>query len=147
MIRKAESKELDRLEQLWLHAAVSSHPSLPRGFWLERVHQFRRDCRRAGLCLVFTGRHPAVAEAFVTLLDQDRLAHLCVSPLFAGCGIGASLVAAAGHGKPQLQTRVLRENLRTRYFLQRYGFVETGRRHCVEYGQPLILMRCSSLPA
>ncbi|WKD49906.1 GNAT family N-acetyltransferase [Microbulbifer spongiae] len=145
MIRKAEFKELDRLEQLWLHAAVSSHPSLPRAFWLNRVRQFRRECRRAGLCLVFTGRHPAVAEAFITVLDQDRLAHLCVSPLFAGCGIGASLVAAAGQGKTQLQTRVLRENLRTRYFLQRYGFVETGRCYCAEYGQSLILMRCSTL--
>ncbi|WHI51240.1 GNAT family N-acetyltransferase [Microbulbifer sp. MLAF003] len=141
MIRKAELKELDRLEQLWLHATANSHPSLSRQFWLDHVAQFRRDCRQASLCLVFTGRHNAVAEAFITLLDRDRIAYLCVSPIFSGCGIGASLLSAAGKGRLQLQTEVLRENLRTRYFLQKQGFVETGRRYIAEYGQHLIQMR------
>ncbi|BBM01290.1 hypothetical protein [Microbulbifer sp. GL-2] len=142
MIRKAEFKELDRLEQLWLHAAANSHPSLPRQFWIDHVVQFRRDFRQASLSLVFTGRHSAVAEAFIALLGQDRIAYLCVSPLFSGCGIGASLITAAGRGKPLLQAQVLRENLRTRYFLQKHGFVETERSYNTEYGQHLIQMCC-----
>lgn len=146
MIRKAEFKELDRLEQLWLHAAANSHPSLPRQFWIDHVAQFRLDFRQASLCLVFTGRHSAVAEAFITLLEQGRIAYLCVSPLFSGCGIGASLITIAGHGKPLLHTQVLRENLRTRYFLQKHGFVETERSYDTEYGQHLIQMCCEQDP-
>ncbi|MFA0809681.1 GNAT family N-acetyltransferase [Microbulbifer epialgicus] len=146
MIRKAELRELDRLEQLWLHAAVNSHPSLPRQFWLDHAAQFRRDCRQANRCLVFTGRHSAVAEAFITLLDGDRIAYLCVSPIFSGCGIGSNLIAAASEGKSQLLAQVLRENLRTRYFLQKHGFVETERSYNAEYGQHLIQMCCVQSP-
>ncbi|WP_444920570.1 GNAT family N-acetyltransferase [Microbulbifer sp. CnH-101-G] len=146
MIRKAELKELDRLEQLWLHAVTHSHPSLPRQFWLQRRGEFRRDCRRSNQCLVFTGRHSAVAEAFITLVDTDKIAHLCVSPLFTGCGIGASLLKAVAVGRKQLQAQVYRENLRTRYFLQKHGFVETRRGYNAEYGQHQILMSCKGTP-
>ncbi|WP_444910885.1 GNAT family N-acetyltransferase [Microbulbifer sp. TRSA005] len=145
MIRMAELKELDRLEQLWLHAVTNSHPSLPRQFWLQHRSEFRRDCRRSNQCLVFTGRHSAVAEAFITLVDRDNIAHLCVSPLFTGCGIGATLLQAVARGCKQLQAQVFRENLRTRYFLQKHGFVETQRGYNAEYGQHQIFMSCGGL--
>ncbi|GAB2892320.1 hypothetical protein GCM10027180_23050 [Microbulbifer echini] len=130
------------MEQLWLHAVANSHPSLPRQFWLNHLDEFRNDCRRSSQCLVFTSRHSAVAEAFITLLDRRKIAHLCVSPLFTGRGIGTRLIAGVSRGKPQLQAQVFRENLRTRYFLQRHGFIETRRIYNAEYGQHQIQMSC-----
>ncbi|WP_444943238.1 GNAT family N-acetyltransferase [Microbulbifer sp. ZKSA006] len=145
MLRAAERSDLNRLEQLWLHAAVHSHPSLSRHFWLNHSRLFRseqRDCKR---CIVFTDRHAAVAEAFITITVDNRLAYLCVSPLFSSCGIGARLMSAASRGLPELRAELLRENLRTRYFLQRHGFVESARDYRAEYGQHMLLMsyRCS----
>ncbi|WP_226643864.1 GNAT family N-acetyltransferase [Microbulbifer variabilis] len=140
MFRAAKHSDLIRMEQLWLHAVANSHPSLPRQFWLNRLGEFRRDCRRSNQCLVFTGRHSAVAEAFITIVDNNRVAHLCVSPLFTGCGIGTRLLTSVGRGRSQLQAQVFRENLRTRYFLQKHGFVEIRRGYNAEYGQHQILM-------
>ncbi|WP_445355339.1 GNAT family N-acetyltransferase [Microbulbifer sp. EKSA008] len=142
MIRKAKLKELDRLEQLWLHASANSHPSIPRQFWVDRIAQFRKDCRSATQCLVYTDRNNAVAEAFITLLSDGTVTHLCVSPLFTGCGIGTNLISAIRDRRYPLKAEVLRENLRTRYFLQKHGFVEVERSYHVEYGQHSISMQC-----
>ncbi|MCO1334899.1 hypothetical protein MO867_11160 [Microbulbifer sp. OS29] len=142
MQRAAKLSDLDRLEQLWLHAVANSHPSLPRQFWLDRIGLFRTDCSNAKRCRVFTGRHSAVAEAFITVTGDDRIAYLCVSPLFSGCGIATNLLTEATRDIPKLQAQVLRENLRTRYFLQRQGFKEQERDYRAEFGQHLILMGC-----
>ncbi|WHI44837.1 GNAT family N-acetyltransferase [Microbulbifer sp. JMSA004] len=140
MLRAVKDTDLDRLEQLWLHSAAHSHPSLPRQFWLDRSHQFRLDHQGSKRCIVFTDRHAAVAEAFITITKNYRLAYLCVSPLFSNCGIGAQLISKASRGLPRLQAELLRENLRTRYFLQKHGFVESDRHYEAEYGQHILVM-------
>ncbi|WP_157953834.1 GNAT family N-acetyltransferase [Microbulbifer sp. A4B17] len=140
MLRAVKDTDLDRLEQLWLHAAAHSHPSLSRRFWLDRRHQFRLDHLGSKSCIVFTDRHAAVAEAFITITKDGRLAYLCVSPLFSNRGIGAQLISKVSRGLPSLQAELLRENLRTRYFLQKHGFVERDRHYKAEYGQHMIVM-------
>ncbi|WP_091388059.1 GNAT family N-acetyltransferase [Microbulbifer marinus] len=142
MIRSANRTEFDRLEQLWLHASASAHPSLPHDYWRARVAMFRRGCRHADACLVYVERDGQPVEGFVTVVDGDRLECICVSPLVSGRGVGSALVAAAKRGRPQLQVEVLQENLGARYFLQQHGFVEVERRTDAGTGQVQLLMCC-----
>lgn len=142
MIRTACRDEILRLQQLWLHAAASAHPSLPRDYWQKRAAAFRQHCRGADLCLVFRAADGEPADAFVSVSDGDWLRFLCVSPLVAGRGVGSRLLRAAARGRPQLQVAVLEENLGGRYFLQQHGFVEVERRASAEAGQAELHM-CS----
>lgn len=139
MIRTARQSDLQRLEQLWLYAVISAHPSLSRHYWQARAAEFRRHCREAE-CLVYVETKWGIAEGFAAVRDLDQLECLCVSPAFAGRGAGSELMRAAKRGRSQLEARVLQENLGARYFLQQHGFLETGREPSAEAGQAELLM-------
>ncbi len=139
MIRTASQSDLQRLEQLWFYSVTSAHPSLSRHFWEARAAEFRRHCREAD-CLVYADTIDGIAEGFAAIRDLDSLEYLCVSPAFAGRGAGSELMRATKRGRPQLQARVLQENLGARYFLQQHGFVEIERQPSAEACQAEILM-------
>lgn len=157
MLRPLQEADIDRLLQLWLHLACSSHPSLPVKFWLDQGKALRRELGRPGRAAqigrresgtarnhwVYTRPDGDIAEGLVTISDGRRLDAVFVSPMEQGHGVGSELVAQAKAGRVQLEARVLEENLRGRFFLQQQGFVEAERRFDDSAGQEEILMVCN----
>lgn len=154
MLRPLQEADIDRLSQLWLHLACSSHPSLPVKFWSAQGRLLRRQlaaqCRHQQLHGASTGTshwvysRPGsdVAEGLVTITDNMLVETIFVSPMEQRRGVGSELIAQAKLGRPQLETKVLEENLRGRYFLQQHGFAEVERRFNQSANQDEIRMNC-----
>ncbi len=68
------------------------------------------------------------ADGFIVVAPGDALLWLCVNPVKTRQGVGSQLMAAAQHGRDQLHTWLLQDNLEARVFLQDRGFVERERR-------------------
>ncbi|WOX03966.1 GNAT family N-acetyltransferase [Microbulbifer pacificus] len=154
MLRPLQEADIERLLQLWLHLACSSHPSLPVKFWSPQGRLLRRQlaaqCRRQQLhgdatgivYWVYTRPGSDVAEGLVAITDNVLIESIFVSPAQQGRGVGSELMAQAKFGRLQLEARVLEENLGGRYFLQQHGFAETGRHFNQSANQDEIWMNC-----
>ncbi|WP_193163397.1 GNAT family N-acetyltransferase [Microbulbifer hainanensis] len=144
MIRQASRADLERMEQLWLYSVITAHPSVPRHYWQSRLGDFRRRCKVSECSLVYTAGKHRSADGFAAVDRDGALTFLCVTPSEAGHGIGSALMEAVKRSQPQLEARLLQENLLGRYFLQQHGFVETERQPNPAAGQAEILMSYSA---
>jgi len=158
MLRPLQESDIERLTQLWLHLACSSHPSLPVKFWMHQARALRGRLsaqQRAAKVPGPQGEEPVVpnhwvytrpgsstAEGLVTISDNRRVETIFVSPGEQGHGVGSELMEQAKFGRLQLEAQVLEENLRGRYFLQQHGFAESGRTFNAAANQDEILMHC-----
>lgn len=152
MLRPLQESDIERLSQLWLHLACSSHPSLPVRFWMAEAKGLRRQLtaqyrarqdKTTGVNhWVYTRPGSDVAEGLVTISDDLRVETIFVSPGEQGRGVGSELMEQAKFGRVQLETRVLEENLHGRYFLQQHGFSEIERKFNQAANQDEIVMNC-----
>ena len=159
MLRPLQESDIERLSQLWLHLACSSHPSLPVRFWMQQARALRGRLaaqQRAALSnrphakgvlnganhWVYARPDSSTAEGLVTISSDSRVETIFVSPGEQGHGVGSELMEQAKFGRPQLEAQVLEENLRGRYFLQQHGFTETSRTFNAAANQDEILMTC-----
>lgn len=163
MLRPLQESDIERLTQLWLHLACSSHPSLPVKFWMQQAKALRGrlGAQRRAACVnppdalgelqgasgtpshwVYTRPGSSIAEGLVTICENRRVETIFVSPGEQGHGAGSELMEQAKFGRLQLETRVLEENLRGRYFLQQHGFLEADRTFNQAANQDEILMSC-----
>ncbi|WP_299598122.1 GNAT family N-acetyltransferase [uncultured Microbulbifer sp.] len=152
MLRPLQESDIERLSQLWLHLACSSHPSLPVRFWMGQAKDLRRQLtaqlRARGANpsgenhWVYTRPGSDFAEGLVTISDNLRVETIFVSPGEQGRGVGSELMEQAKFGRIQLETCVLEENLRGRYFLQQHGFSESERTFNQAANQDEIVMNC-----
>lgn len=154
MLRPLQESDVERLSQLWLHLACCAHPSLPISFWSAPARQLRRrlaaQCRHRLLHgdpsdishWVYARTAKDLADGLVTITDNMLVETIFVSPTKQRHGVGSELMAQAKFGRPQLEAKVLEENLRGRYFLQQHGFVETARHFNQSANQDEIWMSC-----
>ena len=163
MLRPLQESDIERLTQLWLHLACSSHPSLPVKFWMQEARALRG--RLAAQQRAAHAQAPGVeagtqgesgvanhwvyirpgsgtAEGLVTISDNRRVETIFVSPGEQGHGAGSELMEQAKFGRLQLEAQVLEENLHGRYFLQQHGFAESSRIFNSALNQDEILMHC-----
>ncbi|WP_158078635.1 GNAT family N-acetyltransferase [Microbulbifer mangrovi] len=152
MLRPLQESDIERLSQLWLHLACSSHPSIPVKFWMAEARALRSQLTAQHLAgqatasgvshWVYTRPGSDIAEGLVTITDNIHVETIFVSPGEQGRGVGSELMAQAKFGRIQLEMRVLEENLRGRYFLQQHGFAETERAYNLAANQDEIVMNC-----
>ena len=153
MLRPIQESDIERLLQLWLHLACSSHPSLPVSFWADEGRAMRRrlkeQCRFGAPPDLGTSNHWVYArpgsetpEGLVTITENRQVETIFVSPGEQGHGVGSELMTQAKFGRVQLETLVLEENLRGRYFLQQHGFSEAERVFNAAANQDEITMHC-----
>ena len=152
MLRPLQESDIERLSQLWLHLACSSHPSVPVKFWMAEARVLRRQLTaqyRAGQSApggvthwVYTRPGVDIAEGLVVISDNQRVETIFVSPGEQRRGVGSELMEQAKFGRIQLEARVLEENLHGRYFLQQHGFAETERAFNQAANQDEIVMNC-----
>ena len=151
MLRPLQKADVDRLLQLWLHLACTSHPSLPVQFWHLEMQALRR-CLLESLSRsaqtgkathwVYTLPGSDIAEGLVTITTDGCIETIFVSPTVQRRGVGSALIGQAKFGKAQLEIAVLEENLGGRYFLQQHGFVEVSRRYRQAANQDELVMCC-----
>ncbi|MCQ3829947.1 GNAT family N-acetyltransferase [Microbulbifer elongatus] len=153
MLRPIQESDIERLLQLWLYLACSSHPSLPVSYWTDAGRAMRRrlqaQCRfgapgdlASSSHWVYTRPGSQIPEGLVTIAENRQVETIFVSPGEQGHGVGSELMAQAKFGRIQLETQVLEENLRGRYFLQQHGFSEAERIFNSAANQDEIFMHC-----
>lgn len=149
MLRPLQKSDIPRLMELWLFVACHAHTSLPAGYWKSRARVWRRDLEsqlagreRNSRHWVFTRAGSDIPEGLVTIAAEQQLESIFVSPGAQGFGAGSELMQQAKFGRPQLAVRVLEENLRGRYFLQKHDFVEVERYFNIAANQDELVMHC-----
>ncbi|WP_237059831.1 GNAT family N-acetyltransferase [Microbulbifer sediminum] len=139
MIRPLVPADRERLERLWIDTFSEAHPSLPRRFWEARRPVFYRALA-AETVRVFSRCGLVRPDGLVSVSSDGELQCLFVARALQGTGAGSLLLDHVVEENRVRSVRVLEENLGGRFFLQRYGFIETGREANPVAGQQELVM-------
>ena len=119
MIRKFETKDLDEVMSLWLHANMEAHSFIEENYWKKNYEMVRELIPEEG---VFVAEEKHQIQGFIGLTD-DYIAGIFVKAEDRSKGIGRELLHTAMMLKDYLYLNVYRKNTRAVKFYQRCGFI------------------------
>lgn len=138
MIRKYQTKDLERVIDIWYASSTIAHPFLDTTF----VEKVKSDMRS----IYMPNADSWVYEednnimGFISMLDNE-IGGLFVSPDKQSKGIGSSLVDFISQTHPELEVEVFEKNSIGRAFYKKYGFTEIKRYFHEESGQVVLRLR------
>jgi S-adenosylmethionine-dependent methyltransferase len=123
-LRPARSGDAGAVADVWLRSRYASIPAIPmpvhsddevRGYFSETVLPNHE---------VWVGQDARAGIVALLVLDEDRVDHLYVDPMWTGRHLGTRLVDLAKQRRPQyLQLWTFATNTGARRFYERHGFV------------------------
>ena len=119
MIRKMETKDLDRVMQIWLNGNVDAHNFLPKSYWLGHYSSVKKALLDAE---VYVYEEDKKIQGFVGMLG-DYLAGIFVDKNCRSMGIGKKLLDHIKKIHPFFSLNVYRQNSRAVHFYLREGLL------------------------
>ena len=118
MIRKFETRDLDEVMDVWLHANIESHTFIEADYWKKNYDVVRKLIPEAE---VFVAEENEELQGFIGLKDT-YIAGIFVKPMEQSKGIGTELLRTVMNLNDQLQLNVYKKNIRAVVFYQHRGF-------------------------
>lgn len=138
MIRPYQKEDADVLTNVWLEASLHAHGFVDRRYWDSKAEEIRSVWLPSARTLVW--EESGVAVAFVSLLEDEYIGALFVSPAFQNQGIGSKLLAFLQQELSRLRLQVFTKNISAVSFYQRHGFAEEKRQTDADTGEEELLM-------
>lgn len=118
MIRKFETRDLDEVMDVWLHANIESHSFIEAEHWKKNYDIVRKLIPEAE---VFVAEENEELQGFIGLTDT-YIAGIFVKTTEQSKGIGTELIRTVMKLKDRLQLNVYKKNMRAVVFYQHRGF-------------------------
>ena len=118
MIRRFETRDLDEVMALWLHANIESHSFIEADYWKKNYDMVRKLIPEAE---VFVAEENEEILGFIGLTDT-YIAGIFVKETEQSKGIGTELLRTVMKLKDQLNLNVYKKNMRAVVFYQNRGF-------------------------
>lgn len=123
MIRKLESRDIERVLEIWLEASVKAHDFIDKSYWESQIENMREIYIPASETFVI--EESSRVLGFCSVIAH-HLAALFVDPEYQGKGFGKRLLS---HVKTQHETQhdeltltVYKENIPSIAFYRSQGF-------------------------
>ena len=108
MIRRFETRDLDEIMDLWLHANIESHSFIEADYWKKNYDIVRKLIPEAE---VFVAEENEEIQGFIGLTDT-YIAGIFVKAKEQSKGIGTELLRTVMELKDQLKLNVYKKNMR-----------------------------------
>lgn len=119
MIRKLESRDMERVLEIWLEASIKAHDFIDKSYWESQTENMRDIYIPASETFVI--EESSRVLGFYSAIDR-QLAALFVDPNHQGQGFGKRLLSHAKAQHAELTLTVYKENLPSIAFYQSQGF-------------------------
>ena len=126
-IRRFESKDLDRIMEIWLYTNIEAHDFIDEKYWRDNFGMVKEMMTSAEL-YVFEGN--SEIKGFVGVMD-NYIAGIFVEGNNKSRGIGKKLLDFVKDKKDSLELSVYEKNTRAMNFYKREGF-EIGEKNIDE---------------
>lgn len=117
MIRKFETKDMERVLQIWLEANIETHDFVPGNYWLSQYPLVREQLLQAD---IYVYEQDGEIQGFVGMMG-DYLAGIFVDKKFRSMGIGKGLLECVKKNYPVFSLNVYQKNRRAVDFYLREG--------------------------
>lgn len=117
MIRKFETKDTERVMQIWLEANMETHDFVPSDYWLSQYQSVQKQLLQADIYVYEQDRE---IQGFVGMMD-DYLAGIFVDKKCRSMGIGKDLLECVKENYPAFSLNVYQKNQRAVDFYLREG--------------------------
>lgn len=118
MIRRFETRDLDEIMDLWLHANIESHSFIEADYWKKNYDMVRKLIPEAE---VFVAEENEEILGFIGLTDT-YIAGIFVKATEQSKGVGTELLRTAMKLKDYLKLNVYKKNRKAVVFYQHRGF-------------------------
>ena len=118
MIRRFETRDLDKIMDLWLHANIESHSFIEADYWKKNYDIVRKLIPEAE---VFVAEENEEILGFIGLTDT-YIAGIFVKATEQSKGVGTELLRTVMKLKDYLKLNVYKKNRKAVVFYQHRGF-------------------------
>ena len=139
MIRYFHSGDMRPLLDLWLESTTQAHPFIPSDYWQESLPLVRDEYLPQSISWV--DERDGNLTGFISVLMEQFLGAIFVSPAYYRQGIGTALMEKAKQHFPVLSLEVYRLNRPARAFYYRQGFREIGSAFNTETGHSILTLQ------
>lgn len=106
MIRKFETKDTERVMQIWLEANMESHDFVPSDYWLSQYQSVQNQLLQADIYMYVQDKE---IQGFVGMMDH-YLAGIFVDKKCRSMGIGKELLECVKKNYPAFSLNVYQKN-------------------------------------
>ena len=117
MIRKFETKDTERVMQIWLEVNIETHNFVASDYWLSQYHSVREQLLQAN---IYVYERDKEIQGFVGMMD-DYLAGIFVDKKSRSMGIGKGLLECVKEDYSEFSLNVYQKNRRAVDFYLREG--------------------------
>ena len=117
MIRKFETKDTERVMQIWLEVNIETHHFVPNDYWLSQYQSVQEQILEAD---IYVYEQDKEIQGFVGMMD-DYLAGIFVDKKCRSMGIGNGLLEYIKKNHPTFSLNVYQKNRRAVDFYLREG--------------------------
>ena len=117
MIRKFETKDTERVMQIWLEVNMEAHDFVPSDYWLSQYQSVQEQLLQAD---IYVYEQDKEIQGFVGMMD-DYLAGIFVDKKCRSMGIGKGLLECVKKNYPAFSLNVYQKNRRAVDFYLREG--------------------------
>ena len=117
MIRKFETKDTERVMQIWLEVNIETHDFVASDYWLSKYHSVREQLLQAN---IYVYERDKEIQGFVGMMD-DYLAGIFVDKKYRSMGIGKGLLERVKENYSAFSLNVYQKNRRAVDFYLREG--------------------------
>lgn len=117
MIRKFETKDTERVMQIWLEVNMEAHEFVPSDYWLSQYQSVQEQLLQAD---IYVYEQDKEIQGFVGMMD-DYLAGIFVDKKCRSMGIGKGLLECVKKNYPAFSLNVYQKNRRAVDFYLREG--------------------------
>ncbi|MGL5639079.1 MAG: GNAT family N-acetyltransferase [Cetobacterium sp.] len=118
MIRKLESKDIDRVIEIWFEVNKKAHDFIPESYWKGKYDEVKELLPEAD---IYVYEEQEKIEAFIGTID-NYIAGIFVSFCAQSRGVGKDLLNYAKNNQEILLLSVYAKNERARKFYEREKF-------------------------
>lgn len=131
MVRDFQTKDLNRIMELWLETNIQAHDFIKKGYWQDHFDEVMEILPKA---TVYVYEDNESIEGFIGLMN-NYIAGIFISKDNQSRGIGRQLLHHVKENHNELSLKVYEKNQRAVNFYLREGFLVTEKQVDRENGE------------
>lgn len=120
MIRDLKQNDIDKIMKIWLESTIKAHDFIPEKYWQDNFNAVKNIYIPQSKTYVY--EEDEEIKGFISILNDDFIGALFVSPNEQGKGIGSKLIEYANNKFDNLKLAVYKQNEKSVDFYIKKGF-------------------------
>ena len=120
MIRDLKQNDIDKIMKIWLESTIKAHDFIPEKYWQDNFNAVKDIYIPQSKTYVY--EEDEEIKGFISILNDNFIGALFVSPNEQGKGVGSKLIEYANNKFDNLKLAVYKQNQKSVDFYIKKGF-------------------------